>query len=284
MEDGTVTVVILSDTDSATHVFSCSKPQALSMVELMSGYRRMLEAYVKMPALGEESIFLPPLELKLSSSVLEYPVYPVVPHPALYAKPVKRKKLQRENSRVALFKEQYLKLCLERKTAPYLPFVRQLDHSIDTATPLEKLSFARYRWKRADYALVFDAMIAAKPYTYRDDEDFVENMSLKMLDFTDTNVLEKGFFGDLDGYFGDIGKHPYELKGISFRNCRLDDKAISALKPAISKLKKLETADFAKNPVKEGGVHSIILAVRDANPSFTELDLSGCTLKVSRLF
>ncbi len=46
LDKGSVTVVVLSDTDAASYVFQCAPPAALSMVELMCGYRRMLEAYV----------------------------------------------------------------------------------------------------------------------------------------------------------------------------------------------------------------------------------------------
>ena len=264
LNGSTVTVVILSDTDSATHVFNCTETEARSMAELMGGYRRMLEAYVKMPP-------------------MEFPVYPVVPHPALYAKPVKRSAMQRFTTRADLFKQHYLRLCKERNAKPYLPLLRQVDLAIDTATPMENLSLAGYKWGSAQFALLFDSMIAAVPYTQYEDEEFVENMQLKMIDFSENNILEKGFFTELGKYFSEIGKHPYEVKGLCFRHCRLDDKSMAALKPFISNLKSLQFADFSRNALKESGVHNVILGVRDANASFTEMDLTGCLLKEPKI-
>ncbi len=67
LDKGTVTVSILSDTDSAKHELVCSAQNAAAIVELICGYRRMLEAYVKM-------------------GTFAYAVKAVHPHPALYAK------------------------------------------------------------------------------------------------------------------------------------------------------------------------------------------------------
>ncbi len=80
----------------------------------MCGYRRMLEAYVRM------------------SPSFVYPVRVVHPHPALYSKPVARKKLVYSTSRSAVFKQRYLALCRERKVEPHMPLVRELDFSTDT--------------------------------------------------------------------------------------------------------------------------------------------------------
>jgi Ran GTPase-activating protein (RanGAP) involved in mRNA processing and transport len=62
------------------------------------------------------------------------------------------------------------------------------------------------------------------------------------------------------------------------RSCQIDDKAMAALRPAISKLRMLERTDFSKNLFKEDGVHSLILAMRDANPSFLEITITHSSL------
>jgi hypothetical protein len=192
---GFVKIVILSNTDSATHVFQLSKAHALSMVELISGYRRMLEAY----DMGLPKTFV-------------YPVKPWHPHPALYSKPVKRKKLMHQNSRAEVFKSHYLRLCKENKKDPHMPLVQALDFAIDTDTPLEQLSVGNLRYGRAELGLLFEAMNAAKTYQFVDDEDFIENMRLRWLDLSGSNLQEKGIFSDLEKHFDNIAKHPYEIK------------------------------------------------------------------------
>lgn len=126
--------------------------------------------------------------------------------------------------------------------------------------------------------------MAAKTHQFAEDEDFQENMKLTMIDFSGHNVLEKvfllcffvhlcfffcavdvllskGFFGDLEKHFEQIAKFPYEVSGVSFRSCRLDDKAVEALRPAICKLKMLARADFSKNLIKEDGFDFFFLFV-----------------------
>ena len=253
-----MTVVILSDTDAATHRFIMSPAAALSMAELICGYRRMLEAYVPM------------------SKTFEYPIRPKIPHPALFAKPVKRKVLAFQNSRAELVRNAYLQLCRERGIAFHPPLVRKLDQCVDNGVNIGKLDLAGLRWGKARLSLVLDALVAARTYEYVENEDFIENMSLDMLDFGGNNVLEKGFFGELVVYFEKtLCKHPYELRGVGFRGCQLNDRAVAALQPALVKLKKLERADFSKNPLKPEGVKTVLLAMRDACASFQELNLGA---------
>jgi hypothetical protein len=44
LDKGTVTVVVLSDTDAGSYSYTMQPAAALSLVELLCGYRRMLEA------------------------------------------------------------------------------------------------------------------------------------------------------------------------------------------------------------------------------------------------
>lgn len=265
LEGGTVTVVILSDTDSACHKFQTTPPNALAMVELICGYRRMLEAYVDL------------------SRAFDYPLRPIVPHPALYAKPAKRKKMTTQNSRAEVFKAQYIKSCRANNKPLLERLIRELDLAIDTDQPFDVLSFSGLKWGRADMSFVLETLVTAKTYQFVEDEDFIENMKLKLIDFSGNNVLEKGFFGDLEKHFDALAKFPFEVRGVSFHNCRLDEKAMAALRPAIGKLKMLERADFSKNPLKDEGIHEVVLGVRDANASFLELNLSGCNLKSEKV-
>ena len=44
LDKGSVTVVVLSDSDAGSYVYNMQPAAAISMVELICGYRRMLEA------------------------------------------------------------------------------------------------------------------------------------------------------------------------------------------------------------------------------------------------
>jgi hypothetical protein len=44
LDKGSVTIVVLSDTDAGSYTLAMSPAAALSMTELICGYRRMLEA------------------------------------------------------------------------------------------------------------------------------------------------------------------------------------------------------------------------------------------------
>ncbi len=135
-----------------------------------------------------------------------------------------------------------------------------------------ELSFSGLDWTRKEFNVFFEAMTAAKTHQFSDDEDFQENMKLDMIDFSGQNVLEKvifkasgkkeleltsssyqGFFVDLEKHFEQLAKFPYEVGGVSFRSCKLDDKTVEALRPALCKLKSLVRADFSKNLIKEEG-------------------------------
>ncbi len=205
---------------------------------------------------------------------------PRVPHPALYAKPVKRKKLVHVNSRAEVFKSHYTKLCKERNMPIFERLLYGVDQAVDSDVPLQELSFSGLQWSKAEFNVVFDALTAAKDYTFVEDEDFSENMKLSMIDFSGHRaaMAEKGFFQDLEKHFGNLSKFPYEIGGVMFRSCGLDDKAVEALRPAIVKLKMLARADFSKNLLKEEGVKTLILTLRDANASFSELTLNNSSL------
>ena len=260
VDKGTVTIVILSDTDAANHVLQLAPAAAASLVELFCGYRRMLEAYVS-----------------LSKSFV-YPVVPRIPHPALFGKPIKRKKLMYAHSRTEVFKSHYIKMCKERNMPVAERLLYVLDVAVDTGVPCRELDWTRWGWGKAEFNLVFDAMTAAKTHQFSDDEEFSENMKLDLINFTGNNVKEKGFFADLERHFEAISKFPFEVGGVCFRGCALDDKALDALRPALVKLKSMTRADFSKNQLHEEGVKSLVLALRDANPSFTELTINSSSL------
>ncbi len=216
----------------------------------------------------------------LSFRSFEYPLVPRVPHPALYAKPVKRKKLTHTNSRAEVFKSHYVKLCKERNTSIFEKLLYTVDLAVDSDVPMQELSFSGLQWTKVDFGVVFDAMTAAKDYTFVEDEDFAENMKLNVIDFTghSSALSEKGFVAELEKHFGNVARFPYEVAGVSFRSCGIDDKGVDALRPALVKLKMLTRADFSKNHLKEDGVKSLILALRDANASFSELTLNNSSL------
>lgn len=80
------------------------------------------------------------------SKAFEYPLPPFVPHPALYAKPVKRKKLMHTNSRAEVFKAHYIRLCKESSTPIFERLLYSLDKAVDSGI---ESCFRFYRFSKS---------------------------------------------------------------------------------------------------------------------------------------